>query len=107
MTNDPSAMNNALKSAIAYFLLVLVGSLLASVLGGAFGAVVAAISPAMVTDLFSLQPADGSVLRYAFSVGMIWGLFVGVAVSCFACLLAAVVKMIRLRIEHRSRPVAS
>jgi hypothetical protein len=90
------------KAAAGYFLLVLLGSLLAAVLGGAFGAVVATVSPAFVKSLFSLKPEDGSIIRYAFSVGMIWGLFIGVGVSCFACLLTAVVRIIRLRIEHKN-----
>ena len=90
-----------IKAAAGYFFLVLLGSLLSSFLGGAFGVLVATVSPAFVKSLFSLKPEDGSIARYAFSVGMIWGLFIGVAVSCFACLLTAIVRIIRLRIEHR------
>jgi hypothetical protein len=94
--------NNPIKTAGAYFLLILLGSLLASLLGGAFGALIAKVSPEFVKGLFSLKPEEGSAVRYAFSVGMIWGLFIGVAVSCFACLLTTILKIIRLRIEHRS-----
>jgi hypothetical protein len=89
------------KTASGYFLLILIGSLLASLLGGTFGALVAEISPQFVKGLFSLKPEDGSIARYAFTVGMIWGLFIGVGVSSFACLLTTVVKIIRLKIEHR------
>ncbi|MEI7807464.1 MAG: hypothetical protein WCJ07_03155 [Verrucomicrobiota bacterium] len=89
------------KTAAGYFLLILLGSLFASLLGGAFGALVAVISPAFVKGLFSLKPEDGNIARYAFTVGMIWGLFIGVGVSGFACLLTTVVKIIRLRIECR------
>jgi hypothetical protein len=89
------------KTASGYFLLILIGSLLASLLGGGFGALIATISPAFVTSLFSLKPEDGSVTRYAFTVGMIWGLFIGIGVSGFACLLTTAVKIIKLRIEHR------
>jgi hypothetical protein len=100
------AGENMLKAATGYFLLVLLGSLLASVLGGAFGMLVATVSPEFVKGLFSLKPEDGTVVRYAFSVGMIWGLFIGVAVSRFACLLTTVMRIIRLRIEHRAIPAS-
>ena len=93
---------NMIKTATGYFLLVLFGSLLSAVLGGAFGSLVATVSPEFVKSLFSLKPEDGSMARYGFSVGMIWGLFIGVAVSCFACLLTTILRIIRLRIEHRA-----
>lgn len=70
-------------------------------IGAGFAAVIASISPEFVQGLFDLKPDDGSVARYAASVGMIWGLFLGVAVSCFACVLTAVVRIFRLRVEHR------
>ena len=92
-----------IKTAISYFVLVLAGSILAAFIGGAFGAVVAKVSPGFVTSLFSLKEEHGSVVRYAFSVGMIWGLFIGVGVSCFACLLTAVVNIIRLKIEYKKQ----
>jgi len=94
------------RAAAGYFTLVLLGSLLSSLLGGGFGALVATISPEFVKSLFSLKPEDGSIVRYAFTVGMIWGLFIGVGVSCFACLLTAIVRIIRLRIEHRQNEKA-
>lgn len=94
-TND-----SMIKTAVGFFLVVLLGSLLSSFLGGMFAWVVAAISPEFVSSLFSLSVDSGSVSRYAFSVGMIWGLFIGAAVSGFACLLSTLLKLIRLRIEH-------
>lgn len=97
---------NMIRAAAGYFLLVLFGSLLSAILGGAFGSLVATVSPEFVKGLFSLKPEDGSVARYAFSVGMIWGLFIGVAVSCFACLLTTALRIIRLRIEHRASQTA-
>ena len=97
---------NMLKTATGYFLLVLLGSLLSSVLGGGFGSLVATVSPEFVRSLFSLKPEDGAVARYAFSVGMIWGLFIGVGVSSFACLLTTVLRIIRLRVEHRATQVS-
>ena len=90
------------KGAIGFFVLVLIGSLAAAFIGGLFAVLIAVVSPEFVKSLFALTPEDGSIIRYAFSVGLIWGLFLGVAVSCFACLLTAIVKIIRLRIEHRN-----
>jgi multisubunit Na+/H+ antiporter MnhE subunit len=92
---------NSIKPAVSYFFFILFGSLLASVAGGTFGALVSVISPALVRDLFSAR--EGSLTGYAFSVGMIWGLFIGMAVSCFSCLLVTILKIIRLRIDHRSQ----
>jgi hypothetical protein len=100
-TEKQNFQKSMVKVAAGYFLLVLTGSLLAAFLGGAFGALVAKISPEFVKSLFSLKPEDGSIVRYSFSVGMIWGLFIGVGVSGFACLLTTIVRIIRLRIEHR------
>jgi ABC-type multidrug transport system fused ATPase/permease subunit len=90
------------KIAIGYFLLILIGSLLAAVLGGLFAMVISMISPEFIRSLFSLAHDDGSVTRYASTVGMIWGLFIGAAVAGFSCFLSVVLKIIRLRIEHRS-----
>jgi hypothetical protein len=97
---------NMLKTATGYFLLVLLGSLLSAVLGGGFGSLVATVSPEFVRGLFSLKPEDGTVTRYAFSVGMIWGLFIGVGVSSFACLLTTVLRIVRFRIEHRATQIS-
>lgn len=91
---------NAVKSAIAFFLIMLVGSLLSALIGGVFGALVATISPEFVAGLFS-HKAEAGIARYAFAVGMIWGVFIGAAVSGFACFLAAVIKILRIRFEHR------
>jgi hypothetical protein len=91
-----------IKTAVGFFLIVLIGSLISSVLGGVFAWILSAISPEFVTGLFSLTEDDGVVGRYAFTVGMIWGLFIGAAVSGFACLLSTILKLIRLRIEHVS-----
>ena len=76
-------MNDTMtKTAVGFFLIILVGALVAALIGGAFAALIAKISPQFVTGHFSLKPEDGSVARYAFSVGMIWGLFSGAAVAC-------------------------
>jgi hypothetical protein len=70
---------------------------LSSALGGAFGAVVALISPEFVASVrgFTMKEAPG-IVRYAFALGMIWGLFIGGAASGFACFLAAVIKIIKV-----------
>jgi hypothetical protein len=101
MSENP-AKKSMIRQAVGYFMLVLGGSLVAAVIGGGFGALVAAVSPEFVSNLFFLDEEDGSVVRYAFSIGMLWGLFLGLGVSCFACVLTAIVKIIRLRVEHRS-----
>jgi len=92
-----------IKTAIGFFLVVLLGSLLSSFLGGLFAWMITAISPEFIANLFSLSYDSGSLSRYAFSVGMIWGLFIGAAVSGFACVLSTLLKLIRLRIEHTNQ----
>jgi len=87
-----------MESAIKYFLLILGSALLSSLLGGVFAAAVAFITPEFVDDLFSIKE-DASAIRYAFGVGMIWGLFIGAAVGGFASLLALTQRIIKLRID--------
>ena len=97
---------NAVKTAGGFFVIILVGALLSSFVGGAFGALVATISPEFVKELFS-HKAEAGVIRYAFAVGMIWGVFIGAAVSGFACFLAAIIKILRIRFEHTKEPAAN
>lgn len=97
---------NAIKGAIWFFVFIVVGSLLSALLGGAFGALVAAISPDFVRSVFSPE-AGASITRYAFAVGMIWGLFIGASVSGFTCFLAAVIKILRFRFEFKKNQAAS
>ena len=105
MTQDHSSEEGFLpKIAIGYFLLILVGSLLAAVLGGLFAMAISIISPEFIRGLFSVAHEGGLLTRYASTVGMIWGLFIGAAVSGFSCFLSVVLKIIRLRIEHRTHP---
>jgi hypothetical protein len=59
-----------------------------------------------VTNLFSHEAVKG-VVRYAFAVGMIWGVFIGAAVSGFACFLAGVIKIFRIRFEYRKEHEAN
>lgn len=104
VTKKGGEMNaeSAAKGALWFFGIIVVGSLLSAFLGGVFGAIVATVSPEFVKALFSLS-AEESVARYAFAVGMIWGLFLGAAASGFACLLASVVRILRLRFDSRNR----
>lgn len=98
--------DSAIKGAIWFFVIIMVGSLFSAVLGGAFGALVAAISPELVNSLFGAD-AGAAVIRYSFAVGMIWGLFIGVAVSGFACFLAAIIKILRIRFEFKRNQEAN
>ena len=86
------------KTAIQLFGVVLGGALVSAILGGLFAMLVAVISPEFVSGLFSLEE-DVSVARYAFSVGMIWGLFIGAGVGGFACGLSVLLGLIKLRIS--------
>ncbi len=95
---------NAVKTAIGMFLIILIGALLSAFLGGAFGALVATISPEFVSGLFNPTKQEPGIVRYAFAVGMIWGVFIGAAVSGFACFLAAIIKISRIRADRKSTP---
>ncbi len=92
-----------IKTAIGFFLVILIGSLVSSLLGGLFALLISTISPEFVSGLFPIAKESDSVSRYAFSVGMLWGLFIGAAVSGFACCLSTLLKLIRLRIEHTNQ----
>jgi ABC-type multidrug transport system fused ATPase/permease subunit len=87
-----------IKSAILIFAVILGGALLSSILGGLFAMATAWISPEFVDSLFSAEEGV-NVVRYAFSVGMIWGLFIGAAVSGFACGLAVLLRILKLWIK--------
>jgi len=91
---------NAIRGAIWFFVIIVVGALLSAALGGAFGALIAAVSPEFVEGLFGREAGE-SIVRYSFAVGMIWGLFIGAAVSGFACFLAAIIKILRIRFEFK------
>ncbi|MEP2776638.1 MAG: hypothetical protein ABJQ29_10620 [Luteolibacter sp.] len=86
------------KTAIQLFGVVLGGALVSALLGGLFAMAVALISPDFVSGLFGVKE-DVSVARYAFSVGMIWGLFIGAAVGGFACGLSVLLGLIKLRVN--------
>jgi hypothetical protein len=79
-----------------FFIYIVGGALAASVLGGVFACVVALISPEFVSTLFGRTAADGSLVRYAAGVGMIWGLFLGTAAMGFSLLLITVVHVARI-----------
>jgi len=80
---------------LRYFVSIVVGALASSALGGVFACVVAWVSPEFVASLFG-RTADGSLMRYAAGVGMIWGLFLGTAVMAFSLLLVTLVQVARI-----------
>ena len=80
---------------LRYFLFIVAGALVSSALGGLFACAVALISPEFVGSLFG-RTADGSLVRYAAGVGMIWGLFLGTAVMAFSLLLVTLVQVARV-----------
>jgi len=80
---------------LRYFLFIVAGALVSSALGGLFACAVALISPEFVGSLFG-RTADGSLVRYAVGVGMIWGLFLGTAVMAFSLLLVTLVQVARI-----------
>jgi hypothetical protein len=88
------------KTAIQLFGVVLGGALVSAFLGGLFAMIVALVSPEFVSGLFLLKEGV-SAARYAFSVGMIWGLFIGAAVGGFACGLSVLLKLIKLRVDFK------
>jgi hypothetical protein len=81
---------------LRYFLYIVAGALASSALGGLFACAVAVVSPEFVSTLFGRSAADGSLVRYAAGVGMIWGLFLGTAVMAFSLLLVTLIHIARL-----------
>lgn len=71
---------NAVKAAIVFFVIILVGALISSIIGGVFGALVATISPEFAKELFSSKAEQG-IVRYVLAIGMILGVFIGAAAS--------------------------
>jgi hypothetical protein len=82
-------------SFLRYFIYIVGGALAASLLGGVFACVVALVSPEFVSNLFGHE-AQGSLVRYAAGVGMIWGLFLGTAAMGFSLLLITLVHIARV-----------
>ena len=80
---------------IRYFIYIVVGALISSLLGGLFACGVAYISPEFVKSLF-MVPDGASLTRYAATVGMIWGIFLGTAVMGFSLLLVTAVQVAKL-----------
>ena len=80
---------------LRYFIYIVLGALASSALGGVFACVVAWISPEFVSSLFG-RTVDGSLVRYAAGVGMIWGLFLGTAVMGFSLLLVTLIQVARI-----------
>jgi hypothetical protein len=88
---------------LRYFLYIVGGALLSSALGGGFACIVALVSPEFVSTLFG-HGADGSLVRYAAGVGMIWGLFLGTVVMAFSLLLVTLVQFARVIRKKNDEP---
>ena len=58
-------------------------------------------------QVLNRRAAETGIVRYACAIGMIWGVFIGAAVSGFACFLAAVIKILRIRFECRKSQEAN
>ena len=80
---------------LRYFLYIVGGALVSSVLGGFFACVVALVSPEFVSNLFG-HTSQESLVRYAAGVAMIWGLFLGTAVMGFSLFLITLVQIARV-----------
>ena len=80
---------------LRYFFYIVAGALVSSALGGSFACIVALVSPEFVSSLFG-HGANGSLVRYAAGVGMIWGLFLGTGVMAFSLLLVTLVQVARV-----------
>jgi hypothetical protein len=80
---------------IRYFICIVAGALVSSLLGGLFAALVSLISPEFVRGLF-VPPEGASLARYAAAVGMIWGIFLGTAGMGFSLLLVTALQVARV-----------
>jgi hypothetical protein len=90
----PSRMSLAMTF-IRYFVCIIAGALISSLLGGLFACLVSLVSPEFVKGLFS-PPAGASLSRFAAAVGMIWGIFLGTAVMGFSLLLVTAIQIARV-----------
>ncbi|MFC1497915.1 hypothetical protein ACFLS1_05515 [Verrucomicrobiota bacterium] len=72
---------------IRNFLLILAGAVVSSVLGAIFAVVIAKLSPEFIIDIFGrkLYP-----IRFAASMGMLWGLFIGAGTMAFCLGVSAI-----------------
>lgn len=77
---------------IRNFLLILGAALAASLLGAVFAVVLANLSPELIQDLFGRKQHP---VRFAASVGMLWGLFIGAGAMAFCLGIAAVANWFR------------
>jgi uncharacterized membrane protein len=82
-----------MSQVIRNFLLILAAALLSAVIGGLFGAGIAALSPEFVAGLF--HPKIESVVRYAAAVGAVWGVFIGAGAMAFVLVVAAIANWFR------------
>ena len=88
--------DNTIKITLQFFAIILIGAFGSAIVGGGFGALVALISPEFVKTTFLIRT---NVTNTAVAAGMICGLFIGAGASCFACFLAMIIKVLKLRFE--------
>jgi hypothetical protein len=90
--SDVFCPNIPCKPFWCYFLCVVAGAIISSILGGIFACVIALVSPAFVHTLFAL-PAAEPVVRYCVAAGMVWGLFLGIGVMAFLLFLTTIMQV--------------
>jgi hypothetical protein len=78
---------------IGNFLLILAAALLSAVVGGLFGAGIAALSPEFVTGIFGRTIVN--LVQYAAAAGAVWGVFIGAGAMAFGLLVAAIASWFR------------
>ncbi len=76
-------MNKNIRS----FLIILAAAMAASILGAVFAVILAYLSPELIRDLFGQK---NHPVRFAASVGMIWGLFIGAGTMAFCYGISAI-----------------
>lgn len=88
------------KTAVKFSLVMLAGALVGTIAGGLFTVLAAAYAPDFWGGAVHPRLAAMGVFNdHAFWVGMVWGCFVGLAVSGFACFLATGLGMARILAE--------
>ncbi len=80
---------------LKYFLYIVGAALLSAMLGGVFAAGVAWTSPEFVKGWF-MPPSGSDPVRFAATLGMIWGLFLGTGVMGFCILVTTLVTIVKL-----------
>ena len=90
--NNKFEKREEMNKHIQNFLLILGASILASILGAIFAVLLSHLSPELIHDLFGLKRHP---VRFAASVGMLWGLSIGAGAMAFCLGIAAVANWFR------------